>query len=259
MLVIILLSFAGLACRLEIGVGQVDAAQSEVSNLPPLAVSAAGLPSAASSPPSALPTETKPDGFENEATEVAPETGNSVGSAIPVATSTPPPPSPTPTLTPTPTPLPPAQSPPERIVIPAINLDAPVKVTTWTVVEQGGKQSSVWVVPDDAAGWHANSALPGHGSNVVFSSHHNIGTEVFRYLVDLQPGDKVILKADGRDYPYTVTDRFILPERGVPEEQRQQNARWILPTVDERVTLVTCWPYSGNSHRLIVIAKPGNF
>jgi sortase A len=111
-------------------------------------------------------------------------------------------------------------------------------------------------VPENAAGWHANSALPGHGSNVVLSGHHNLGAEVFRYLVDLEVGDQIILQADGRDYPYTVTDHFILPERGIPAEQRQQNAQWILPTVDERVTLVTCWPYSDNSHRLIVIAKP---
>jgi sortase A len=116
--------------------------------------------------------------------------------------------------------------------------------------------TSLWVVPDDAAGWHVNSARPGYNGNVVLSGHHNMGTEVFRYIVDLKPGDPVILVADGREYTYTVTDRFILPERGVPEAQRRQNAQWIEPTAVERLTLVTCWPYEDNSHRVIVLANP---
>jgi sortase A len=89
----------------------------------------------------------------------------------------------------------------------------------------------------------------------VLSGHHNMGTEVFRYLVDLKKGDEIILQADGRDYHYTVVDHFVLPERNVSAEQRQQNAQWIMPTTTERLTLVTCWPYSTNTHRVIVIAK----
>ena len=89
----------------------------------------------------------------------------------------------------------------------------------------------------------------------MLSGHHNLGTEVFRYIVDLKPGDRVILHAYGRDYDYVVTDRFILAERGVSEEQRRQNAQWIMPTTIERLTLVTCWPYTDNSHRVIVVAK----
>lgn len=98
--------------------------------------------------------------------------------------------------------------------------------------------------------------MPGHGGNIVLSGHHNLGIEVFRNLVALEEGNEIILRADNRDYYYVVTDRFILPERNVSEEQRRQNAQWIMPTVDEQITLVTCWPYNGNSHRLIVVAKP---
>jgi sortase A len=42
----------------------------------------------------------------------------------------------------------------------------------------------------------------------------------------------------------------------VSEEKRLENARWIGPFPDERLTLVTCWPYTNNTHRVIVIAKP---
>jgi sortase A len=147
--------------------------------------------------------------------------------------------------------------PPERIVAPSIGLNAPVVPVGWQEVRQkAGGTATMWIVPDDAAGWHANSAMPGNGGNVVLSGHHNMGGEVFRYLVDLKQGDPVVLYADGREYNYVVSDRFVLPERGMPEEQRRQNAQWIMPTTVERLTLVTCWPYTDNSHRVIVLANP---
>ncbi len=160
------------------------------------------------------------------------------------------------TPTPTATPLIPAQRPPDEIVIPAIGLTASVTRTTWITTQKNGQTITTWKVPDYAAGWHINSALPGHGSNVVLSGHHNIKGEVFRDIVKLNTGDEIMLHADGRTYYYTVSDRFIIPERGVPEAQRRQNALWIMPTTDERLTLVTCYPYTDNSHRVIVIAKP---
>jgi sortase (surface protein transpeptidase) len=49
---------------------------------------------------------------------------------------------------------------------------------------------------------------------------------------------------------------LILPEAGQPLEVRVENAKYILPTEDERVTLVTCHPYGSLRNRLIVIAYP---
>lgn len=49
---------------------------------------------------------------------------------------------------------------------------------------------------------------------------------------------------------------MIFPERDVPFETRLENARWILPSEDERITLITCWPYFSNTHRLIIVARP---
>ena len=161
-----------------------------------------------------------------------------------------PPPSPTPTA------ILPAASPPTRIVAPAIGLDASVVPVGWKEITQDGKKVSVWEVAEYAAGWHKNSALPGQGGNIVLSGHHNIKGEVFRYLVDLKPGDAVTLYADGRPYTYTVEARLVVPDKGEPEAVRLENARWIGPFPDERLTLVTCWPYTNNTHRVIVIAKP---
>jgi len=144
-------------------------------------------------------------------------------------------------------------------VAPAINLDAEVVPVGWKQITKGGKTITVWEVAEYAAGWHQNSSLPGNGGNVVLSGHHNIKGEVFRYLVDLKPGDTVTLYADGRPYTYTVESRFVVRDKGEPEEKRRENARWIGPFPDERVTLVTCWPYTNNTHRVIVVAKPSGW
>ncbi|MFQ5612194.1 MAG: sortase [Anaerolineae bacterium] len=165
-------------------------------------------------------------------------------------------PSPEPTATFTPTPVPPASSPPARIIIPAINLDADVVEVGWHQETHGGQTVSVWDVAEYAAGWHRNSALPGEVGNMVLSGHHNIKGEVFRYLVDLEPGHVITLYADDRPFNYVVDLKFILKDRGEPPEVRQQNARWIGPFSDERLTLVTCWPFNSNTHRLVVVAKP---
>ena len=115
---------------------------------------------------------------------------------------------------------------------------------------------SVWDVADYAAGFHRGSAYPGHIGNTAISGHHNIKGEVFRYLVDLEPGDEVILYVGEMTYKYAVEEKLILPDKDVSAEQKRANGKWIRYFPDERLTLVTCWPYTNNTHRIIVIAKP---
>jgi LPXTG-site transpeptidase (sortase) family protein len=146
-----------------------------------------------------------------------------------------------------------AGDPPDRLVIAAIQLDAPVEVVGWHL-EQG---VSVWDVPARrAAGWLKTSAPAGQKGNTVLDGHHNILGEVFRRLVDLKPGDVVELSARGKVYRYSVTEKHILLDRDQPMEVRIANAQWIQPTNDERLTLVTCWPYTNNTHRLVIVARP---
>jgi len=160
-----------------------------------------------------------------------------------------------PPLHPTPTPTP-VSGPPDRLIIPSIDLDAPVVPIGWYVVEQGGQSQIVWQVADNAASWHKTSAYPGQGGNVVLNGHHNIKGEVFRYLVDVEVGDRVLVYVGDQVYYYAVEQKMILKEKGEPLEVRLQNASWILPTDDERLTMVTCWPYTNNTHRLVVVALP---
>jgi LPXTG-site transpeptidase (sortase) family protein len=149
-----------------------------------------------------------------------------------------------------------AISPPTRIVAESINLDAPVVETGWQDVVRDGVPTKVWVVADYAAGWHQNSMLPGQGGNIVLSGHHNIKGEVFRYIVDLEVNDTVSLYVGEQRYDYVVNDKFIVKDKGEPESVRRANAKWIGPFNEERLTLVTCWPYNNNTHRVIVIARP---
>ena len=143
-----------------------------------------------------------------------------------------------------------------RLVAQSIDLDTPVTGVGWTEIVRNGTPIRVWTVAEKAAGWHQNSLLPGQGGNIVLSGHHNIKGEVFRYIVDLEIGDALTLYTGDQPYNYIVSDKFIVKDKGEPEKVRLANARWIGPFEDERVTLVTCWPYNSNSHRVIVIAKP---
>jgi sortase A len=157
---------------------------------------------------------------------------------------------------PTPTPLAPASAPPTRLVAPTIHLDASIIPVGWHQEQQNGKTVSVWDVAEYAVGWQKNSALPGQGGNIVLAAHSDTKGEVFRYLDQLKDGDLLTLYADGRAYTYAVESHVIVQEKGVSEAQQRDNARWIGRFPDERVTLVTCWPYPTNTHRYIVIAKP---
>jgi sortase A len=148
-------------------------------------------------------------------------------------------------------------NPPDRIVVPAIGLDVPVVTVGWHVEQIKGAAVSVWDVPDRrVAGWLKTSAPAGQPGNTVLDGHHNIKGEVFRRLVDLKPSDVIDLYANGAVYHYAVTEKHILPDRDQPMQVRIANAQWIQPTDDERLTLVTCWPYTNNTHRLIIVARP---
>jgi sortase A len=168
--------------------------------------------------------------------------------AIPLATPTPLPPSPTPT---------PAVYPPTRIVIPSVGIDAPVVPTHWEMKEVAGAQQPVWVVPDAPyVGWHETSAPLGRPGNTVLNGHNWPENGPFRFLYKVQPGDPLVVYSGSMVFLYRVDEVLLLPEAGQPLEVRQANARYIQPTDDERVTLVTCHPYGSTRFRLIVIAHP---
>ncbi|MFQ5576539.1 MAG: sortase [Anaerolineae bacterium] len=188
--------------------------------------------------PSATPVAARP------AAPATPTSGPNAQPAPPTVAPVPPPPAANP-------------SPPTRLVIPSVGIDSPVVPVGWNVVEQNGRQYSIWQVADYAVGWHETSARPGQPGNMVMAGHHNIKGEVFRDLVNVEVGDELTIYVNETPYRYTIELKTIVKEKGEPLEVRQRNAQWIAPTTDERVTMVTCWPYTNNTHRVIVVAKPG--
>lgn len=147
---------------------------------------------------------------------------------------------------------------PVRLEIPALGIRAPILEVGLEQVRVDDEVYQRWQAPTFyAAGWHKNSALPGEKGNTVLNGHHNIYGKIFQDLVNLEVGDEIVLYDQERGYSYRVQEQHLLLEKDQPLAVRRANARWILPTPDERLTLVTCWPDTDNTHRLIVIAVPG--
>ncbi|MBN1488163.1 MAG: sortase [Anaerolineae bacterium] len=186
----------------------------------------------------------------------APSPDRPIVTAIAIPTVTPLPTiEPTPTLQPTPT----AEiTEPTRIYIERLNLDAPVIPIDWQVTVVNGLEQAVWNVPDwRAAGWHNTSVPLGMPGNTVLNGHNTSRGEVFRDLYKLEAGDIIQMQgANEKTYNYEIEDIYILPEGGQSLETRMQNAQYVQPTTDERLTLVTCHPYGSLANRLIVIAYP---
>ncbi len=136
-------------------------------------------------------------------------------------------------LTPIPIPIPgPEQA--TRIVIPAIDVDAPV-------VEGDG-----WEELKMGVGHHIGSANPGERGNMVVSGHNDVFGEVFRHLGGLMPGDEIIVYAEETPYRYLVREKRIVQ----PDEVSVME-----PVTKATMTLITCYPYLIDTHRLVVIAE----
>jgi sortase A len=174
-----------------------------------------------------------------------------------------------------------ALGPPVRIVIPdpAIKIDAPVVEMGWEVVQTADGPQSEWVIPKNEAGHHINSAQLGQVGNVVISGHNNLYGRVFEAISLAWPNEPSAIQrvddftersdilngrivqlynAAGQRFDFKITEFYRLKDTGVSSAQRIANARFMQPTDDARLTLVTCWPIWSNTHRLVVVAKPVN-
>ncbi|MFQ6101908.1 MAG: sortase [Anaerolineae bacterium] len=136
-------------------------------------------------------------------------------------------------ITPLPMPTPgPEQA--MRIQIPAIGVDGPVvEGDDWESLKQG-------------AGHHVGSANPGESGNCVISAHNDIFGEIFRDLPDLDLGDEIFVHTASQVYRYIVTQKRIIEPTGVDV---------MYPASSPVLTLISCYPYGIDTHRIIVIAE----
>lgn len=145
---------------------------------------------------------------------------------------------------------------PTRLIVPAINLDATVAPVGWQIGADGAAQ---WDSPGADAGFAISSVAPGTIGNTVIYGHNNIYGSLFRDLERLVLGDDIyILTAGGVQYHYQVSGFDIILEAGITDEQKARNLAHFNPTPDARLTLLTCWPYTNNTHRVVIVARPVN-
>jgi sortase A len=125
-------------------------------------------------------------------------------------------------------------NPPTRIVIPKIEVDAPiVDNVTWEDLKKG-------------VGHLPGSAHPGERGNLYLAAHNDIFGEIFRHLDKLEPGDEFFIYGGEQKFRYVVKERRIIE----PAEVEVMG-----PTTEPVATLQTCYPYLVDSHRLVVIAE----
>jgi LPXTG-site transpeptidase (sortase) family protein len=139
--------------------------------------------------------------------------------------------------------------------IPRIRVEAPVMAFSPWEREIDGVAVLRLPVPNSyAVSWDARSAEPGFGGNTVLSGHSNLYGGVFGDLDQLTYGDEVALWSPYGVFSYYVSLIEYIEENNQPLEVRFQNAQWLYQTTDSRVTLITCWPRSDSTQRLIVVA-----
>ncbi|MFN2222571.1 MAG: sortase [Candidatus Promineifilaceae bacterium] len=141
--------------------------------------------------------------------------------------------------------------------IPRLGLTAPVVAVGSRVETIDGQQVSQPYVPHAfAAGWSDLSAPIGAGGNTVFVGHNNVYGQVFKDIGSLSAGDEIIVTTGNGERRYYVEQVVSFSESDQSLEQRLANARWMSAGQGEQLTLITCWPYTTNTHRLVVVARP---
>ncbi len=121
-----------------------------------------------------------------------------------------------------------------RIVIPAINIDAPVV------------QGDGWEQLRRGVGQHVGTASPGQNGNLVVSAHNDIFGEIFRDLDRLAPGDTITIHTMGERFNYIITGSDVVEPTAVEVMK---------PTSAPTATLISCYPYLVDTKRIVVFAE----
>ncbi len=125
--------------------------------------------------------------------------------------------------------------PPTRIIIPALDIDIPVK--------QAKIIKGYWEVPTDSAGFGLGSSYPEENGNQIIFAHARKG--LFLPLQNAKQGQMVYVMTNIMWYAYKIEEiKEVLPSQ----------TEVIAPTSESVLTLYTCTGFA-DSKRLIVKAK----
>lgn len=121
-----------------------------------------------------------------------------------------------------------------RLIIPKLNLDQTiVQGTDWEALKQGVGQLQNGVTPASERG------------NLVFSAHNDIYGELFRYLDQLEAGDRFQVQTSTRIFTYVVRGWEVVEPTDVHVLESGSG-----PTA----TLISCYPYQVDNKRIVVFA-----
>jgi sortase A len=121
-----------------------------------------------------------------------------------------------------------------RVSIPKINLDV--------IVVEGTNHRALRIGP----GHLKNTPIPGELGNSVISAHRDT---FFRHIYELNRGDEIEVRRNGRTYTFEVTGKKIVMPNDLSVVKNSSDAR---------LTLITCYPiyYIGPApQRLVVVSK----
>ncbi|MEW1868855.1 class F sortase [Streptomyces caelestis] len=126
------------------------------------------------------------------------------------------------------------RSEPTRLLIPAIDVDAP-----FTDLAIGGKGRLEPPPPHDTnlVGWYAKGVSPGERGTAIIAGHVDTTTSpaVFARLGELEKGDRFrVLRADGSKATFVVDETESFEKDDFPDE------RVYADTPDAQVRLITC-------------------
>lgn len=121
-----------------------------------------------------------------------------------------------------------------ELTIPDLNLETAIgQGTDWEALVAGVGQVINGYDPSDPTG------------NVVLAAHNDIYGELFRDLDKLEPGDQFQIRTETTVYTYVVTGSEIVEPTDVHVLEGQGRAM---------ATLISCYPYGQNTHRIVVYA-----
>ncbi|MEU5404158.1 class F sortase [Streptomyces sp. NPDC005963] len=110
-------------------------------------------------------------------------------------------------------------SPPRRVALPAIRVDAPLVAVG---LDGSGAIEAPPLSTADRAGWYAGAVAPGERGTSVIVGHVDgaSGPAVFFLLGSLERGSRIeVLREDGRTAVFEVYGTRTYPRRGFPAEQ----------------------------------------
>ena len=75
------------------------------------------------------------------------------------------------------------------------------------------------------------------------------------YLYEPDSRDTITLETGKNEWDYRISERLIIPV-GENENEETSCRAYIKPALVPRLTIISCWPPTGNSHRIIIIVYP---